>query len=164
MGFCNWCKMMKHKCLAYTKKKQPCRNFATEGSHFCDFHEGLFKDCPPVKITALICPYCEKPLRKPAKACKFCKNFFLICPYCDEPLRKDANSCIFCKEVLTTVMPEPTKINYYDKLIDIRDRITAKDLNIRHKFLIAAIFLFLTLYAYIFSMDLYLMLDNLWGQ
>ena len=132
--------MKKNKCQAFTKKNLPCQNYAMKGSDFCNFHKGLFKDTPPVKITAL------------------------ICPYCDEPLRKDAKFCSFCKEGLTTVKPKPDKLDYYGKLIDIRNRIAAKDMKIGYRCFIAAIFLLLIFFAYFFSEEIYLMQDSLWVE
>lgn len=108
--------MKKNKCQAYTKKKEPCKNYAIKGSDFCYVHKGLFKDFPPVKIAAL------------------------ICPYCDEPLRKDAKFCSFCKEDFTPVIPKPDKPNYYRKLIDICNRIAAKDMDISYGCSFVAIF------------------------
>jgi hypothetical protein len=124
--------MKKNKCQAFTKKKKPCQNYAMEGSQFCHIHNGFFKNFPPVKITALMCPYCDEPLRREAKYCKFCKNPILTCPYCGEPLRKDAEFCNFCKEALNPVIPEPDKLNYYGMLIDIRNWVAAKSRNIKY--------------------------------
>ena len=154
--------MNKLKCQAYTKKKEPCKNFAINGSHFCNFHERLFEGFPPVKITALMCPYCEKPIKKHAKSCKFCKNYFLICPYCDEPLRKDDESCSFCKENFNTVLPKPTKKDYLDKFKGIiRNRITTRGIDISYGCLYIIIFLFITVVVSIISISIYFELENL---
>ena len=162
MAFGSWCKMKINKCQAYTKKKIPCKNDAVNGSHFCHIHEAKFKDFPPVKITAFMCPYCEKPLRRGAKFCKFCKNAFFVCHFCDEPLRKDATSCTFCKENFPSVVSVPDSLHYFRKFFNIRNWITAKDLNLGYRCFITAVFLLLALFAYFISIDLYRMLDSIW--
>ena len=149
-------KMKKNKCQAYTKKKVPCKNYAAAGSGFCYVHERLFKDFPPVKITALICPYCDEPLERNAKFCSSCKHYLLICPYCDEPLRHDAKFCKFCKETLTPAKPKPDKSNYYGKLIDIRNWIAAKRKDIRYGFFWVVVFLLMTGTVFLCSIDLFL--------
>jgi len=133
--------MKKSKCQAYTKKKKPCQNYAMENSQFCHVHDGLFKDFPPVKSSAFMCPYCGEPIKRGAKFCKFCKNPILICPYCDEPLRKDAKTCSFCKEDLNVTIPKAYKLNYNDMLIDIRNWIAAKRINITYGCFWVAFFL-----------------------
>jgi hypothetical protein len=151
--------MKNNKCQAFTKKKKPCQNYAVKGSQFCFVHEELFKDFPPAKITALFCPYCDEPLRRGAKFCKFCKNPILICPYCVEPLRKDDKSCSFCKEDLTPAIPKPDKLNYYGKLIAIRNRIAAKNLNIGYGCYFVVIFLVLILFVFYIVLGEYLQLN-----
>jgi hypothetical protein len=155
--------MKKNKCQAYTKKKIPCKNYAMGGSYFCYVHKGLFKDFPPVKITALMCPYCDEPLGRGAKFCKFCKNCLLICPYCDELLRKDAKSCSFCKEDFTPVKPKRDKLNYFSKLISIRNRIAAKvkGMDISSGFFFIVIFFILTLVVFLYIIDIYFQLNSL---
>ena len=133
----------------------PCKNYAMKGSHFCYVHKGFFKDFPPVKITALVCPYCDKPLKRGAEFCKFCKNSLLMCPYCDEPLRKDAKFCSRCKVYLT-----PVKLNYFGKFIDIRNRIAAKRRDIRYGCFWLVVFLLITLFSSFFVIDLYLSLTQ----
>ena len=150
------------KCQAYTKKNKACKNYAMEGSHFCFCHEGLFENFPPVKITALYCPYCDQPLRRGATFCKICKNFFLICPFCDEPLRKDAKSCNFCKEYFAPVIPKHNKLYYYRMLFNISSaiakRIKAIDLN--YGLFMVTIFFFFIFTFTIFIIDLYFELTN----
>lgn len=150
-------KMNKNKCQAYTKKKIPCKNFAMEGSDFCPIHEGLFKDFPPVKITALICPYCDEPIERNAKFCNLCKHYFQICPYCDEPLRQDAKFCRFCKEDLAPAKPKLDKPNYYVKLFDIRKRIAAIGKDISYGCFLVAVFLLIT--GIVFFMVIGIFLD-----
>ena len=137
-------KMKKDKCQAYTKKKIPCKRSAMEGSDFCYVHERLFKDFPPVKITALICPYCDGPLERNAKLCSLCKRFIQICPYCDEPLRQDAKFCRFCREDLTPAIPKPDKPDYFGKLIGIRNWFGTKRINISYGCFCLVIFLLIT--------------------
>jgi len=154
--------MKKNKCQAYTKNKKPCQNYAIKDSHFCYVHKRSFKDFRPVKITALICPYCGEPLRRDAKFCKFCKNSLLKCPYCDEPLRKDAKFCSFCKEDFTPVRSKPDKLDYYGKLLNIRNRIAAKAKGIDISygcFLIIMFFLFTFVFS-IIAIDIYFQLTN----
>jgi hypothetical protein len=152
--------MNKDKCQAYTKKRKPCNNYAMNGSDFCYVHKGLFKDFPPVKITSLICPYCEKSLRRGANFCKFCKNSLLMCPYCDEPLRKDAKFCSFCKNDLTPVIPKRDKLYYYGKLIEIgigiRNRIAAKRIDISYGFFLVVFFLLITFTVTFFAISIFL--------
>jgi hypothetical protein len=155
--------MKKNKCQAYTKKKKPCKNYALKDSHFCYLHKGLFKDFPPVKITTLMCPYCDEPLGKGVKFCKFCKNSLLICPYCDKPLRKDAKSCSFCKEDFTPVIAKRDKLNYFSKLISIHNRIAAKvkGMDISSGCLFIVIFFIFTLFIIIYAIDIFFGLDSL---
>ena len=152
--------MKKSKCQAYTKKKKPCQNYAMEGSQFCHSHDRLFKDFPPVKITALMCPYCEKPLKRGANFCKFCKNPLLICQYCDGPLRKDAKFCSFCKEDLPPVIPKRDKLYYYGKLIEIRNRIASKRIDISYVIFWVVFFLLLVLTVSYFAISVYLHLTQ----
>lgn len=147
---------MKNRCQAYTKKKTPCKNYAMQGSDFCRVHEGLFKGLPPVKITALICPYCDEPLEGHAKFCSLCKHDLLVCPYCDKPLRKDAKSCKFCNEDLTPAIPMPDKSNYYEKLIDIGNWIAAKCKDISHGFFWVIVFLLISGFVSFIFILLYL--------
>ena len=153
--------MKKNKCQAFTKNKKPCQNYAINGSQFCYAHGELFKDFPPVKITALFCPYCDEPLVRGAKFCKFCKNSILICRYCHEPLRKDSRFCNFCKEELIPVKPKPDKPVYYRKLIDIRNRIAAKNISISYICLIVVILLVLAFFVSIAALDVYYQLTSL---
>jgi hypothetical protein len=153
--------MKNNKCQAFTKKKKPCQNYAIKGSQFCFVHEELFKDFPPSEITALFCPYCDEPLSRGAKFCKFCKNSLLICRYCHEPLRKDSKFCRFCKEDLTPVKPKPEKPNYYRKLINIRNRIAAKNINLSYICLIVVILLVLACFVYIAAIDVYYRITGL---
>ncbi len=157
-------KMNKNKCYAYTREKIRCENYATNDSDFCDYHKKLFKDFPPVKIFALMCPYCDKPVERNAEFCSLCKNFFLICPYCDTPLRKDDKFCRFCKEALTTAINKPDNQIYFDKLVnifndtfvDIRNRYSAKRINIGHGFLLLLIFSFMASIFIFYIIDIYL--------
>ena len=152
--------MKKNKCQAYTKEKKPCKNYAMKGSQFCSIHKGLFEDFPPVKITALICPYCDKPLKRGTKFCKFCKNSLNICPYCSEPLKKDDKFCSFCKEDLVPSKPKPEKPNYYAKLINIRNRFALKDMSISYGCLVIIFFLLLILFVSVYMADVYFRLTN----
>ena len=97
--------MEKNICQAKTKKNKPCKNSAIEGSDFCHVHAKPHMDFPPIKITAYICPYCEKPIRKNAESCGVCEETFKICPYCDEPLRQDAKLCNFCQLFRPPIQP-----------------------------------------------------------
>lgn len=148
---------MMNTCRAYTKKRIPCKNNALEGSHLCSFHEGLFEDFPPVKITALMCPYCDQPLGRAAKFCKTCKNSFLICPFCDEPLRKDDKSCSFCKENLAPVIPKHDKLYYYGMLLDISNGIVerAKAIDKSYGLFMVAIFFFILFIFTISFIDIF---------
>ena len=153
-------KMKKDKCQAFTKKKMPCKNFSIEGSDFCYVHQRLFKDFPPVKITALICPYCDAPLERNAKLCNSCKRFLQICPFCDEPLRQDAKFCRFCKEDLTPATQKPDKPNYYRQLIHLLNRIVAKRIDISYGCFWALVFLFITGIVSFYAIVLYLELTQ----
>ena len=93
------------KCQSYSKKNKPCKNYAMKNSYLCYAHKKYYKDFPPVKITALICPYCGESIKKWATFCSFCDHSFLICEYCDEPLRISAKTCTFCEANLTPVKP-----------------------------------------------------------
>ena len=115
---------------------------------------------PPVKITALMCPYCEKPLRGGANFCKFCKNSLLICQYCDGPLRKDDKFCSFCKEDLPPVIPKRDKLHYYGKLIEIRNRIASKRIDISYVIFCVVFFLLLVLTVSYFAISVYLHLTQ----
>ena len=130
------------------------------GSNFCYIHEELFKDFPPAKITALMCPYCEKPLRRGANFCKFCKNSIFFCPYCDEPLRKDAKFCSFCKEDLTPVVSKPDKLDFYGKLIEIRNAIAAKRIDISYGCFNVVLFLLITFTVSYFAISIFLHLTK----
>ena len=147
--------MQKNKCQAFTKKKKPCQNYAKEGSQFCHVHDGLFKDFPPVKSSAFMCPYCGEPIKRGAKFCEFCKNSILVCPYCDEPLKKDAKTCSFCKEDLNATIPKPYKLNYNGMLIDIRNLIAAKSRKIKYESLWAVAYFLLVLLVGIIILSMY---------
>lgn len=123
-----------------------CKNYAMKGSHFCFAHKGLFEDFPPVKITALICPYCDEPIKRGTKFCKLCKNFILICPYCDEPLRKDVKFCSFCKEDLIPATSKPRISLYYSKLIRLFNHSAAKHKVKSYDWFFAIIFLIVILF------------------
>ena len=153
--------MKNNKCQAYTKKRIPCKNNALEGSQLCSFHEGFFEDFPPVKITALFCPYCDEPLRRGAKFCELCKNSLLICRYCHEPLKKDSKFCSFCKEDLTPIEPKPlilksVKPNVYGRLIDDIKLSAAKAMNISIDWSFVVFFLLLSFFTILFAVDIYL--------
>ena len=142
--------MKNNKCQAFTKKKEPCETYAMKGSQLCNFHKEHFKDFSPVKITALICPYCNEPLEREAKFCKTCRNHLLFCPYCDEPLRKDSEFCGFCKEDITPVITKPlifklVKPNVYGRLIDVIKRSAAKAMDISIDWIFVVIFLLITI-------------------
>jgi hypothetical protein len=151
----SWCKMKKNECQAYTKKKVPCENSAINGSDFCPFHKGFFQNFPPVKITALMCPYCGKALRRGYNYCKFCKNSILLCPYCDEPLIMDAKICSFCKEDLTPVIPESYKNNFFGMLVDIRNSIAERPKNISYGCFWVVVLVFMTLVFSFFTIDIF---------
>jgi len=157
--------MKNNKCQAFTKKKKSCQNYAMNGSQLCNFHKELFKDFPPVKITALICSYCDEPLEREAKFCKTCRNHLLLCPYCDEPLRKDSEFCSFCKEDITPVITKPLilkpfKPNVYGRLIDVIKRGAAKAMDISIDWISVAIFLLITLFCTVFIVNLYFQIIN----
>ena len=147
--------MKKNKCQAFTKEKRPCQNYVMNGSDFCYIHKGLFKNFPPVKITALKCPYCDETIKRGAKFCKFCKNSILLCRSCDEPLRKDAKSCSFCKEDLKPAKPKPYKLNYFGMLGGIGNWIAAKSRNIKHGFFWVVVSFLMALLASIFILDIF---------
>ena len=149
-------------CQAYTKKRMPCKNNAMEDSHLCSFHEGIFKDFPPVRISALMCPYCEKPIERGAKFCKFCRNYFFICQYCDEPLKKDVKSCRFCKEDLTPAVPKHDKLYYFNWALKICNSFASKvkAIDISYVLFMAIIFL-IFLFAFSFLLvDTYFHITN----
>jgi hypothetical protein len=127
--------MKKNECQAYTKKRKPCKSYAMKGSQFCYVHKGLFKDFPPVKITALICPYCKESIKRSAEFCNVCKHSFLICPYCDEPLRKDDKFCSFCKFDITPEKPIPK--DYDVKLTVVDKSSAAKGMSLGIEFFLA---------------------------
>lgn len=106
--------MKNNRCQANTRKKEPCKNYATKGSDFCHVHTEQDTVFPPIQLTAHICPYCEASLSENTRSCDFCNESFLRCPYCAEPLRQDAKFCGFCKlDLARVVQPIPTDINTF---------------------------------------------------
>ena len=132
-----------------------------EGSRFCYAHKGFYKDFPPAKITALICPYCDEPLKRGAKFCKLCKNVLLICPYCDEPLRKDVKFCSFCKEDLIPVLPKPRISHYYGKFIHLFNHSATKRMDKSFDWFFVIIFLMFMIFTLLITWDIFINISGL---
>ncbi len=131
-----------------------------KGSHFCYAHKGHFKDYPPVKITALICPYCEESLKMGAEFCSFCKRSLFKCLYCEEPLREIVRSCSFCKQDLTPVKPIAGKPEDYDKLIEFDNSNIAVNTSLGVKILFLLPLLLILQGLFIFVVYCIYLLDN----